>query len=391
MSASDLEAPALPTVPPENSPLPWEKIETWLHKTFRFNPAVTVLELRTRLRERRAYGQLFLSGLGTSATALIAYSLMREHNLYSNSDPVGGKVFLSMVMAQLTIILLIIPGYAAATLAMERETRTLELVQASLLTPADVVTGKLLAVFAYAAMLLFASLPVAAWCLTLGGLDVLDVLLSYSYLTVVCLGAISLGLLVGAFQTRTAAAFATATGILLIALIGMPTVIMSLASQINGFMGGDEGTVLMECGMLLLCGSALGWWLYVMIARNLDPTAKSLAQASIKARLFAALGAIPICSIIVYMVGRGALGGSKEELFALFAILHPYSALLGILQAEAVHHMLPSLRGNSNWSGPLIWAVATFISLIAGLMLWYMAVMAFRLSWRKELRQAARE
>lgn len=370
--------------------LMWDRFEAWMLRTVRFNPAVTVLELRTRLRERRAYGQMLVSGLATSATALIVYAIASKSYPYEHENlPVGGIVFLCLAMAQLTIMLLIVPGYAAAVLTMEREKGTLELVQASLLTPTDVVTGKLLAVLAYTGVLLLTSLPVASWCFMVGGLDLVDIVLGYSYMAVVSLGAISLGLLVAAFLRKTAAAFSATTGVLLIGLGGIPAALIALAAGVDNLTGGTEGTLIAKFWVVLVCGSALAWWLYVMTARSLDPTAKSLATTAVQARLPAALGAISISGVMVFVTGSGVLATSSEGLIGALAILHPHAALLGIVRPDMAGDLLTGLGLDPAWSSAKIWAAATPIALIAGLMLWYMATMAFRWSWRRELRQAA--
>lgn len=395
-AAEGFAAEAIAETPARRSglALPWELLEARVQGSLRLNPAVAVLELRTRLRERRAYSQLACSTIGTCATALTVYWIASASHHYSGGapdEPLGGTVFLALALAQLTLMLLIVPGYAAATLTVEREKGTLELVQASLLGPADVVSGKLLAAYAYTLMLLLSSLPVASWCLMLGGLDLLDILLAYSYLGNVALGAIALGLLVAAFQRKTAAAFSATTGLLLLGLIGLPALLLAVAGTLDHAFSGDEGTLLVEFWIVLTLGSGLGWWLYVILTRYLDAHARSLATARLSVKGLASLLAVGGSGAVVFIAGSIVLSGSAESALGVLVLLHPHGALLGILQHDLLSGQLPDLFGNESWTGLLIWLATTVFALISGLMLWYFAVIAFRFSWHRELRQAAKE
>ncbi|MBN1459173.1 MAG: ABC transporter permease [Armatimonadetes bacterium] len=177
-------------------------LEEGLYRAFRFNPCVARHELRLHMRGWRPFIVLLAYASIASAAVLLTFlPALLEESYGSYGEELGRVALTVLSFTQLTLILLLLPAYAAAAIAMEREKRTLDMLRATLVTPADVVTGKLLVVFAFGVVLLLTSLPVAAWCLLLGGVSPKEILYTYSYLLAAGALVSALGL---AFSARVA-------------------------------------------------------------------------------------------------------------------------------------------------------------------------------------------
>ena len=192
-----------------------EAIERALYWAFRFNPCVVNHELRLRMRAGRAFLLMLTYALLASLAVVIPvfFVAWQRTHLYGSqgSGTSLGRVGLhALAYTELTLIFIALPAYAAATIAAEREKRTLEMLRATLVTPADVVTGKLLVVVAFAAVLLGATVPAAAWCVLMGGVGPSDVIHVFTYLFAVAVAVSAFGVLLSArFQRSLGATVAT--------------------------------------------------------------------------------------------------------------------------------------------------------------------------------------
>lgn len=138
-------------------------LEGWLG----LNPAVARHELPLRMRGARPFLMLLVYGTAPAVVVLIMLALALSEARQGGRPPsydteMGRSLFAGLVMALLGLMVFGIPAYAAGAVAMEREKRALEMLRATLLSSADVVSSKLLVVLAFAGMLLVTSLPVAA-------------------------------------------------------------------------------------------------------------------------------------------------------------------------------------------------------------------------------------
>jgi len=195
------------------------------------NPAVAVLELRMRMRGFRPFISL-LAYTSLLALAALIYMLVAGQNSFrpDQSGTIGRDLFTVVSCVQLALVFLLLPGGAAGAIALEREKGTFELVRASLLRPVDIVTGKFAVLIAYGAILMASSLPLAAWCLLLGGIAPEEILLVYVHLVVTALWLVGLGLLFSAAMRRSIPAVVGTYGVIL-AMLGLPclTVLLELA------------------------------------------------------------------------------------------------------------------------------------------------------------------
>jgi len=363
----------------------------------RFNPCVTAHELRMRMRGGRPFGLLFFYSFVAAVTVLIALAItLEERRAYGpgpSSSPFGRIALGVLAYAQLSLICLIVPAYSAGAITMEREKRTLEMLRATLLSPSDIVSGKLLVVLAFTVVLLASSVPVAAWCILLGGVAPQEVFQVYSYLfaTAALLG--SLGVFLSTLLRRSIGAIVSAYGILLIFCIAAPLLgsyilfapMGMLASSPTGgpslpTFGADwaigffiAGCFI--CGWLLFLGLRWLWRRFTGRGRGWVGT------------LLAMVATGWVLSWMGVWLGNRVVAVVQGASPAWLGVLNPYFGLSGVLDgvyaqmlgaASSTRFMtmgVPSV-GTSGLQ-TTIWALPTAICLVVAMALWALSVRIF--------------
>ncbi|HLL87668.1 MAG TPA: ABC transporter permease subunit, partial [Tepidisphaeraceae bacterium] len=131
------------------------------------------------------------------------------------------SMLLGLVLGQLVLLILFVPGVAAVSLVGEREANTFEMLYASRLSPASILAGKVLSAVAFPLMLLIAGLPFVALLAWRGAVDVDTLAKSYAILTVTSVFLAILSLAVSAVSRQTATALVVAYAIVLIVCGGL--------------------------------------------------------------------------------------------------------------------------------------------------------------------------
>ena len=154
-------------------------------------------ELFGILRNRRTFGIL------VAISAMFAMTVLLKWPSSSNVALSGEKpreVFRWLAYSMLAAIVLIVPAFPATGLIAEVKRRTMELLLNSPLKRIEIFGGKVVAVSAFALILLSVTLPAMCCCYAMGGISLTtDVFTLYSVLLAVCLQLTILGLLVGTF------------------------------------------------------------------------------------------------------------------------------------------------------------------------------------------------
>lgn len=157
---------------------------------------VTSLELRQRIRSVRWYVALavwtvVLLGIGGLGLAPTLYTAQ-----WDSLEPVAAVIFSLQVILVLFAMLLVVPALSAGSINGDRTAGTLATLQASLLSPVEIVLGKLLAGFLTGLAFLVLALPSVVPIAVLGGIGVfyfLRIVLVIALLTL-CVTAVGLGL-----------------------------------------------------------------------------------------------------------------------------------------------------------------------------------------------------
>ncbi|GAA1128108.1 ABC transporter permease subunit [Citricoccus alkalitolerans] len=184
---------------------------------------VIQMELRQRLRTRSWYVML---AVWFVVIGLVTWGSVASYNTLAGDDLLFGPgrfVFEAVVGFVLFFGLLVAPAMSASTVSGDRAGGTLAIVQVTLATPGQLLTGKWLASWIAALGFLVAALPYIVLAVVLGGLDVpglvVFVLMVAVELGVVC----ALGTAVSAIASRTL--FAVVATYLLVALFSLGTLI----------------------------------------------------------------------------------------------------------------------------------------------------------------------
>ncbi|WP_299302717.1 ABC transporter permease [uncultured Brachybacterium sp.] len=157
---------------------------------------VTSLELRQRIRSVRWYvalavWTLVLLGIGGLGLAPTLYTAQ-----WDSLQPVAAVIFSLQVILVLFAMLLVVPALSAGSINGDRTAGTLATLQASLLSPLEIVLGKLLAGFLTGLAFLVLALPSVVPIAVLGGIGFfyfLRIVLVIALLTL-CVTAVGLGL-----------------------------------------------------------------------------------------------------------------------------------------------------------------------------------------------------
>ena len=157
---------------------------------------VTSLELRQRLRSKRWYvalavWTLVMMGIGALGLGPTLYSAQWE-----DVGPIAAMVFSLQMILVLFAMLLVVPALSAGSINGDRTAGTLATLQASLLSPAEIVLGQLLAGFLTGLAFLVLALPSLVPIALLGSIGILYMLrlLGVIVLLTLCVTAVGLGL-----------------------------------------------------------------------------------------------------------------------------------------------------------------------------------------------------
>ncbi|MFI2490327.1 ABC transporter permease [Promicromonospora kroppenstedtii] len=157
---------------------------------------VTVLELRQRVRSTRWKTALIVWFLVVGLITMLttgAFAIISGDG--STDETFGGTVYSIVVGFVLFLGLLVAPTLSSGAINGDRNAGTLATLQVTLLTPAEIVLGKLAAAWIAALAFLVASIPFLVWALVGGGVSwfalLTTVLMLALVLGVVC--AIGLG------------------------------------------------------------------------------------------------------------------------------------------------------------------------------------------------------
>lgn len=203
------------------------------------NPVLT-RELFSRIRGRNAW--LILTGYLTiiGAITLLIYAVFA--NSASMNDPntarsIGKAIFFTVMTAALVQVCFLSPSLTAGAIVGEKERQTYDLLLASLLSPAQIVTGKLVSAIAFALLLIMASLPIAGLALIFGGVTAQEVLIGVVGLLVTAVSYAAIGLFWSTVMHSTLGATVMAQGTVIAILLLVPFLFFVISLLINVFDG----------------------------------------------------------------------------------------------------------------------------------------------------------
>ena len=163
---------------------------------FRINP-VMLKELRERMRGARAFVVISVYLGLMSAFAILLYLVQRgvvQDNGSAVTGELGRVVFAGVVGIELFLIIFIAPAFTAGAVSNERERKTYDLLQITLLPKPAFIVGKLESALSYIVLLLLAAIPLQSIAFLFGGVSETELILTFVILstTAITLGAVGL-------------------------------------------------------------------------------------------------------------------------------------------------------------------------------------------------------
>lgn len=194
------------------------------------NP-VTVKELRSRMRGRRAFVVLtiYLLLMGIFITALYGIYSSASRQVFGPDPAQAGKVIYGAVLAiQAVIVVILGPAFTAAAISGEKERQTYDLLRTTLLPARALVSGKLISSLSYVFLLILAALPLQSIAFLLGGVSLIELIVSVLLVLVSAVTFALLGLYYSSQLRSTLAASVTTFASAFFLTIGIPAIVLAL-------------------------------------------------------------------------------------------------------------------------------------------------------------------
>lgn len=210
--------------------------------SLRNNPVLR-REMTERLRGVKGVLLLVLPLIVLTGVLVLAYTASSALNQgfaidVSQLGTVGRQVFEWVLSTMLALMLFMVPGLTSGSITGERERQTLVPLQMTMMSPYNIIVGKLSAALAFLILLIFATVPLLAASYTVGGLAVLDIVRGLAMLTFTGIVLGSVCIWISARMKRTAAATVVCYGVSFLFAFGGFFILIVWA--IVGAIGGSQ-------------------------------------------------------------------------------------------------------------------------------------------------------
>ena len=179
----------------------------------------------------RSWKTIVGAALTVLTLGLILFLLWPRSGIFSDAN--SNELFTIFLGAELTFMILLTAGFTASAITSERERNTFVMLQTSLLSPGEILAGKLIGTLGISLVLFFVSIPVTALCALSGGisLSALGKALTIVAMSTVVYGLF--GLAVSSLCQRSyAALLATYIGITIMAgATWLPSVLLKIPAM----------------------------------------------------------------------------------------------------------------------------------------------------------------
>lgn len=190
--------------------------------------AVSIKELRGRMRGRRAFVVVTVYLLLLSGFAFAVYQYLRQQAATTTagqgfgfgpdmgfwpgavssggtalSASIGHGIFGGLLLVETLLVLVLAPAFTSGAISLEREKQTIDMLVTTPLSTLGMVLGKLLSALTYVFLLIIASIPLASLVFVFGGVGPEDLLRGYVLLFALAFGMGAIGLFISALVKRT--------------------------------------------------------------------------------------------------------------------------------------------------------------------------------------------
>lgn len=227
-------------------------------RAFRANP-VMLKELRERMRGARAFAVITVYLALMSAFAILLFlanSPLTRGLTSSVTGDLGRVLFAGIVGLEMLLIIFIAPAFTAGAVTGERERKTYDLLQITLLPRPSFIIGKLESALGYILLLLLAAIPLQSIAFLFGGVTETELLISFEILVVTAITFGTIGLFFSTVTDRTLTASVRAYSFALGVLIGVPVISSLIIRYFNDALLGQgtgfNGSPFIEAALIYL-------------------------------------------------------------------------------------------------------------------------------------------
>ena len=216
--------------------------------------AVSIKELRGRMRGRRAFVVLTIYLLLLGAFAFAIYFYLKQQAGQTVTTPVlgpdiprdfpgfgfpgqaptqqtlangtalsagiGHGIFGGLLFLETLLVLVLAPAFTTGAISLEREKQTLDMLVTTPLSTLGMIVGKLFSALTYVFLLIIASIPLASLVFVFSGVGPEDVVRAYVFLFALAFGMGAIGLFISAIVRRTQTATVVTFVLVLLLSIG---------------------------------------------------------------------------------------------------------------------------------------------------------------------------
>lgn len=185
----------------------------------------------------------------------------------------GRELFKTLSLAQLAMILLIVPAYSSGSVSGERERGTFDSLALTLLSSSSIIIQKMTAAMAQALVLIVASVPVLAVVFFYGGVSPMEVVMVYALLVFSAGLLCALGMFCSCVWPNTRTSTFVAYIAAVVALLGVPLIGNWLEGTAGHGLSGltDSGLIIFTL-MFAFAGGVLSLIVYGIAALVLHNT-----------------------------------------------------------------------------------------------------------------------
>jgi ABC-2 type transport system permease protein len=195
-------------------------------RAFHLN-AVSVKELRGRMRGVRSFAiiTVFLLLMGSFVILLYLLQLPRLNATdVIITGNLGQLLFFGVVGVELMLIVFIVPALTAGSISGERERKTYDLLQTTLLSAPAFIMGKMESALGYIALLLLSAIPLQSIAFLFGGVSETEVFVTLILLTATALLLGALGMFFSSVTDKTMSATVRVYTVAIALVFGLPLI-----------------------------------------------------------------------------------------------------------------------------------------------------------------------
>lgn len=190
-------------------------------RAFRLNP-VMVKELRGRMRGIRGFAIITVFLTLMSFFTMLLYLLRVPQGGVVVTGELGRLLFIGVLFIELMLIIFIVPALTAGAITSERERKTYDLLQTTLITKATFVVGKMQSALGYIVLLLLSAIPLQSIAFLFGGVSESELILALLVLAVSAVTLGAFGMFFSSITERTLSATVRSYTVAIVITIGLP-------------------------------------------------------------------------------------------------------------------------------------------------------------------------